>query len=87
MTGSFEPPVDGRVFTYSGTAAARERSRAEDDLAGSYVSSDYVAAIRAAFAALGEGALDEFDRTTEPLQFPERHLELRYPPPSVGESG
>jgi hypothetical protein len=87
VTESFEPPMDGRVFTYTGTMAARERSRAEDDVAAGYVSRDYVSAIRRAFAALGDGALAEFDRTTEPLQFPERHLELRYPPPSVGESG
>jgi hypothetical protein len=83
VTEAFEPTAPGRVFAYTGTVAARERSRAEH--APGYVSRDYVAAIRRAFAALGDGALAEFDLTTEPLQFPERHLELRYPPPSGGE--
>jgi len=86
VTEAFEPAMNGRVFTYTGTAAARERSRAEQVSAPGFVSREYVAAIRRAFAALGADALAEFDRTTEPLQFPLRHLEPRYPPPSEGES-
>ena len=51
-----------------------------------FVSRDYVAAVRRAFAALGKEQLKEYDRTTEPLDFPERHLRLVYPPPAQGDS-
>lgn len=84
VTGSVEPALPGRVFAYTGTPAARERCRLDDPGAAVCVSRDYVAAIRRAFAALGEQALAEFERSTQPLPFPERHLELRYPPLSAG---
>lgn len=80
----FEPALAGRVFAYAGTEAARRRCRAENPSAPVCVSRDYVAATRAAFASLGEDALAEFDRTTEPPPFPERRLEVRYPPPATG---
>ena len=87
LTGAFEPACGvaedpalplprARVFTYVGTAAARERCRrglAEGDC---FVSRDYVADVRSAFAALGEDALVELDRTTDSLPFPERDLQV-----------
>jgi hypothetical protein len=80
VSSAFEPSLSGPVYAYRGTDAARERCLAQPGLEV-YVSRDYLAAIRRAFATLGEEALEEYDRTTEPLSFPERHLELRYPPP------
>lgn len=76
VSAAFEPAVPGRVFAYLGTAAARERCRAGAAEANICVSVDYVVAVRRAFAALGEGALAAFDRSTDPLPFPQRELEL-----------
>lgn len=76
VTGSFEPEVDGRVFTYIGLDAARERCSqgvAEGDIC---ISRDYAAAVRLAFERLAPDALTEFDRTTDPNPFPERDLRV-----------
>lgn len=80
VSSAFEPSVSAPVYSYRGTDAARECCLAQAGVEV-YVSREYVAAIRRAFATLGKDALEEYDRTTEPLSFPERHLELRYPPP------
>ena len=84
VTHAFQPPLDGRVFTYVGTAAARERCAQGRADADAFVSRDYVAGVRAAFAALADDALAEFDRTTDPLPFPERDLGLVQPPRETG---
>lgn len=81
----FEPALPRPVFAYRATEEARERCRRHDAESEVFVSRDYVAAVRSAFAELGEGQLEEYERTTEPLSFPERHLELVYPPPAKGE--
>jgi hypothetical protein len=83
VSSRFQPPIAHRVFTYRGTDAARQRCRQAGSDAEIHVSRQYVARIRSAFAALGSGQLAEYDRTTEPLRFPERDLELRYPPPAA----
>ncbi len=75
------PPSDEvpRVFTYVGLDAARERCRrgaAEDNI---FVSSDYAAGVRRAFEQLAPGALAEFDRTTDPLPFPQWDLRVVLP--------
>ena len=73
------PPKPLRVFTYVGLEAARERCRrgaAEGDV---FVSRDYGASVRRAFERLGPGALAEFDRTTDPLPFPECDLRMVLP--------
>ena len=75
-TGGDSPAPPRRVFTYMATAAARARCRAGAAEANVCVSADYLAATRRAFAALGDAALAEFDRTTEPLAFPQADLEL-----------
>lgn len=84
VTGAFEAgagegaaavwPDDDRVFTYVGTAAARERCRLGTEHGDAFVSAAYVAAVRAGFESLAPGALAEFDRTTDPLPFPEHPL-------------
>ena len=86
VTAAFEPALPHPVFTYRATDAARERCRRHYPQPEVFVSRDYVAAVRRAFAALGEGQLEEYERTTEPLDFPQRHLRLVYPPPAQGES-
>jgi hypothetical protein len=71
------PPL--RVFTYLGLDAARERCRegvAEENI---FVSRDYAAGVRLAFERLGAEALDEFERSTDPLPFPERDLQVVMP--------
>lgn len=82
VSAAFEPASPQPVFAYRATKEARERCRRHQPDAEVFVSSDYVAAVRRAFAELGEGALEEFERTTDPLDFPQRHLRLVYPPPT-----
>jgi len=79
VTAAFEPAIPHRVFTYVGTEAARERCHqgaADGDI---FVSRDYAAGVRRAFERLGPDALTEFDRTTDPLPFPERDLRMVLP--------
>lgn len=68
-----------RVFTYIGLDAARERCRRGIAEGNVFVASDYAGAVRRAFERLGPAALAEFDRTTDPLPFPERELRLVLP--------
>jgi hypothetical protein len=79
ISTAFEGPVSGRVFTYIGLDAARERCRQGVADGNAFVSRDYVVAVRDAFARLGPDALAEFDRSTEPLPFPERDLQVALP--------
>ncbi len=76
VTSAVEPVVTQRVFAYVGTDAAHARCRQGAADGDAVVSRDYVAAVREAFERLGPDALAEFDRTTAPLTFPERDLEL-----------
>jgi hypothetical protein len=82
VSEAFEPALPQPVFAYRATEEARERCRRHQPDAEVFVSSDYMAAVRRAFGELGEGALEEFERTTEPLDFPQRHLRVVYPPPA-----
>jgi dephospho-CoA kinase len=82
VSEAFEPALPRPVFAYRATEEARERCRRHQPDAEVFVSSDYVAAVRRAFAELGEGALEEFERSTDLLDFPQRHLRLVYPPPA-----
>jgi hypothetical protein len=90
LTAAFEPagvpgslPGSPRVFAYVGVEAARERCRQGAEDGDVFVSGDYVAGVRRAFAGLAPGALAEFDRTTDPLPFPERELKM-IPPRRAG---
>jgi hypothetical protein len=84
VTDAFEGPVEGRVFTYIGLDAARERCRQGQAEGNAFVSRDYVAGVRLAFERLAPGALAEFDRTTDPLPFPERDLQVVLPSSDTG---
>jgi len=82
VSAAFEPALPQPVFAYRATKEARERCRRHQPDAKVFVSSEYLAAVRRAFAELGDEALEEFERTTDPLDFPQRHLQLVYPPPA-----
>jgi len=84
VTDSFEPEVDGRVFTYIGLEAAHERCRRGIEEGNAFVSRDYLSGVRRAFERLGPDALAEYDRTTEPLPVPERDLQVVYPSSATG---
>ncbi len=87
VTASLEPEVDGRVFTYVGLDAARERCRLGVAAGDIFVSRDYAAGVRRAFERLAPDALTEFDHTTDPLPFPERNLRTILPQHPEGLGG
>jgi cation transport regulator ChaC len=74
VSAAFEGPIDGRVFTYFGLDAARERCSEGARDGNVFVSSTYFASVRRSFDLLAPDALAEFERTTDPLPFPERDL-------------
>ena len=74
VSESFEPALPHPVYTYIGLDAARERCRLGVAEGNACVSRDYAGSVRQAFERLAPGALAEFDRTTDPLPFPERDL-------------
>jgi hypothetical protein len=80
VTDALEPEVPGRVFTYVGLDAARERCRRGAAVGNAFVSRDYAATVRRAFERLSPQAPAEFDHTTDRLPFPERDL-LMIPAP------
>jgi len=82
VSEAFEPALPRPVFAYRATEEARERCRRDQPDAELFVSSDYVAAVRRAFAELGDGALEEFERSTDSLDLPQRRLQVVYPPPA-----
>ena len=79
VTEAFEGTAAGRVFTYIGLDAARERCRQGAADGNAFVSRDYAAGVRLAFERLSAEALAEFDCTTDPLPFPERDLRVVLP--------
>jgi cation transport regulator ChaC len=96
VTGAFEPTVPLAaddlhlaeaarcVYTYVSLDTARERCRegaAEENI---FASRDYAAGVRLAFEQLGPEALAEYERTTDPLPFPERDLQVVLPPSATG---
>jgi hypothetical protein len=75
VTAAFQPALSGTVYAYKGTAAARSRCQAGIAEENVCISGPYLAGVREAFAGLGAEALAEFDRSADPLPFPERDLE------------
>jgi hypothetical protein len=91
VSGAFKPlgsdaeaPEEPRIFTYVGLDAARERCRQGAAEGNVFVSGDYAAGVRRAFKQLAPDALAEFDRTTDPLLFPERELHVVLPSSDTG---
>jgi hypothetical protein len=76
ISDAFELRLSQPVYTYMGLDAARERCRQGAAEGNAFVSRDYFAGVRRAFESLGPDALAEFDRTTDPLPFPERDLRV-----------
>lgn len=58
------------VYTYRGSAAARERRRRGAEEGNACISAEYAALVCDSFAALGPDALAEYERTTDPSPFP-----------------
>lgn len=89
VTDAFEPATPkadrraagsaSRVYTYVGLDVARERCRRGHADGDAFVSRDYAAGVRLAFERLGADALAEYERTTHPLPFPERDLQVVLP--------
>jgi cation transport regulator ChaC len=76
VTRLIDADLGGTVWTYLGSAAARERFAA----GAAVVAQDYFEAIRSDFAAAG--SLQAFDRSTDPLTVPVRRLaRVDVPPP------
>ena len=84
VTAEFEGPAAGRVYTYIGLDAAHERCRLGAAEGNIVASRDYAAGVRLAFQRLGDDALAEVDRTTDPLPFPKRDLQVVYPSSVTG---
>jgi hypothetical protein len=57
------PAARGTVWTYIGTETGRDRLQRAREHGRAVVSRDYLERTRAAFAALGPAALEEFERT------------------------
>jgi hypothetical protein len=74
--------ADGRVWAYLGSGDARERY--ETGCAGgtAVVGEEYLSLVRGSFAALGSGALERFDQSTDPPEVPVRRLRRIDLPPS-----
>ena len=64
------PALDAPVHAYLGLPEARERFDVARERGRAVVARAYHDAVRAGFAALGAGALAEFDRTTDPPDVP-----------------
>jgi dephospho-CoA kinase len=74
VTAAFDGNLAGRVFTYMGLDAARERCRLGVEEGNAFVSRSYLSEVRRAFERLSPEAPAEFDRTTDRLPFPELNL-------------
>jgi hypothetical protein len=68
------PPAGARVWAYVGSATARARFEAARSRGLAVVDRAYLDLVRAAFAALGDGALRRFDDSTDAPGVPLRTL-------------
>jgi cation transport regulator ChaC len=72
VTDRLDEDLGARVFAYLGRCAARARFERGHRSGRAVVSRAYLENVRAGFAA--RGMLDEFDRTTDPLDLPAHEL-------------
>jgi hypothetical protein len=79
VSAAFEPAISQPVYAYAGLEAARERCRRGAADGNLFVSRDYLSRVRRAFDGLGPDSLAEFERTTDPLPFPQRDLRVVAP--------
>jgi hypothetical protein len=71
VTAAIAPATAGRVWAYAGRAEGRARAAAgRAGIAEVVVQRAYVDRVEAAFARLGDGALERYRATTEPVPFP-----------------
>jgi hypothetical protein len=68
------PGAPGRVWAYTGSDDGRARLAQGLRAGTAVVSLEYLDGVRAAFAALGDGALERFSATTRPPPVPVRDL-------------
>ena len=86
VSAALEPRLPGCVFVYRGTKEARARRHDDESGTEICVSGGYVAAVRRAFADLGEEFLAEFESTTTELPFRQRDLVMVQPTPNAGDT-
>lgn len=70
VTGMLSEPIGGRVWSYIGTRAARERFEEGRRLGRAAVSTRYIEDVRSSFRSAGDAALREFDASTDPPACP-----------------
>jgi hypothetical protein len=75
VTAAVEGAPPGTVWAYVGNDEGRERLRRARDAGGAVVSRDYLERTRAAFAALGDAALEEFEASAATDSLPVWELE------------
>jgi hypothetical protein len=70
VTAHLDPPIGGRVWTYIGTAAARERLERARERGAAVVDRAYFDTVRDGFAQLGPAELERFDASTDSPPLP-----------------
>ena len=68
VTELLEQPIEGRVWTYRGKAAAEQRFALAAKEGRAVIDKRYLDAVRGGFERIAADALDEFDATTDPHQ-------------------
>jgi gamma-glutamylcyclotransferase (GGCT)/AIG2-like uncharacterized protein YtfP len=75
VTGEIDETVEGRVWCYFGKPEAEARCREGREMGRAVVNRGYYERVRAGFAACGEGALADFEKSTEEPGCPVVELE------------
>lgn len=75
VTDHVTEDVDGRIWTYLGTADAERRFSTGMETGRAVIGREYIDGVRDGFRGAGEQALAEFEATTEPPQCPVLELE------------
>ena len=81
VTAHVDPPTGGRVWTYIGTAAARERFERGRERGTAVVDRTYFDRVRDGFAQLAPRELERFDASTDPPPAPMTALRRVDTPP------
>jgi hypothetical protein len=81
VTPHLDPPTGGRVWTYIGTPAARDRFERGRERGAGVVDRTYFDRVRGGFAQLAARELDRFDASTDPPPLPMTALRRVETPP------